>query len=78
MDLDRITPLSMSILKTEKTRDLITDLQVPNTNPLEYKTQSGDMAELAANYHSQIQQDTVNANTRNQATQNALIRPIFS
>ena len=30
------------------------------------------MAELAANYHSQIQQDTVDANTRNQATQNVL------
>ena len=30
------------------------------------------MAELTANYHSQIQQDTVNADTRNQATQNAL------
>lgn len=57
LEMDRITKLSMSVLKDEKTRDMVSELQVSDTTPPKYVTYSGKMATLVATYHEQIQTD---------------------
>jgi hypothetical protein len=44
-----------ALSKTPKPHDLIYRLKVPNTFPLQYKRDSNHMAELARNYHDDLQ-----------------------
>lgn len=72
LDADQISALSMSILKGEKTQDMITDLQVLNSCPLKFITCSSDMAELAASYHNKLQLNDEHPTSRREALQEIL------
>jgi exonuclease III len=43
--------------KSKKPRDVIRQLQIPNTSPARYETQSDKMAELARKHHENLQLD---------------------
>ena len=48
-----------AINKERKPRDLISRLKVPNTTPIQYERTSTRMAELARNYHDNLQKQNI-------------------
>lgn len=56
-ELDTISPFSVKLSQKAKTRDIMIALKKPNTNPPQFAERSNDMAELARNYHNDVQRD---------------------
>lgn len=64
-----------AINKEKKPRDLIPRLKIPSTNPTQYERSSARMAELARNYHCELQSTGINQRTeegREEQIKNAL------
>ena len=54
---ERLGGIWSAISKDNKPRDLIKRLKIPNSNPAQYETNTARMAQLAREYHNNLQQD---------------------
>ncbi|KAJ7102971.1 Endonuclease/exonuclease/phosphatase, partial [Mycena crocata] len=64
-EMDNITKFSVRVHKDRKPRDTLTVLRRTDTYPIQQRTRSDDMAQLARDYHSHLQTDTSESNLAN-------------